>query len=101
MNPTTTMAATAIILQLAAPTRRQNHKPEIAMPTLVEIKQQELEQEVCNIYREVESVAHTASWHQRAVQVAAKTGLSPEGIKKILERNGITNPNKRTNNGCK
>lgn len=71
------------------------------MPTLVEIKQQELEQEVCKIYREVVAVAPTASWHQRAVQVAAKTGLSPEGIKKILERNGISNPNKRTNNGSK
>lgn len=71
------------------------------MPTLVEIKQQELEQEVCKIYREVVAAAPTASWHQRAVQVAAQTGLSPEGIKKILERNGITNPNKRTNNGSK
>ncbi len=71
------------------------------MPTLVEIKQQELEQEVCNIYREVSVNTPTASWHQRAVQVAAKTGLSPEGIKKILERNGITNPNRRTNNGSK
>lgn len=71
------------------------------MPTLVEIKQQELEQEVCKIYREVVAAAPTASWHQRAVQVAAKTGLSPEGIKKILERNGTTNPNKRTGNGNK
>lgn len=71
------------------------------MPTLVEIKQQELEQEVCNIYREVVAATPATSWHQRAVQVAAKTGLSPEGIKKILERNGISNPNKRTNNGSK
>lgn len=78
-----------------------NPKPQTAMPTLVEIKQQELEQEVCKIYREVVAAARAASWHQRAVQVAAKTGLSPEGIKKILERNGITNPNKRTGNGNK
>lgn len=69
--------------------------------SLAEIKQQELEQEVCSIYKQVAEEAPTASWHQRAVQVAAKTGLSPEGIKKILERNGISNPNKRTNNGSK
>lgn len=100
MNPTTTTAAPATKRPLTAPIR-QTHKPQIAMPTLVEIKQQELEQEVCNIYRGVVAAAPTASWHQRAVQVAAKTGLSPEGIKKILERNGISNPNKRTNNGSK
>ena len=93
MNPTTTTTAPATKRPLTAPSRI-NPKPQIAMPTLVEIKQQELEQEVCNIYREV-----IASWHQRAVQVAAKTGLSPEGIKKILERNGICNPNKRISNG--
>ena len=100
MNPTTTTAAPATKRLLTAP-KRNNPKPQIAMPTLVEIKQQELEQEVCKIYREVVAAAPTASWHQRAVQVAAKTGLSPEGIKKILERNGITNPNKKANNGSK
>lgn len=100
MNPTTTTASPATKRPLTAPSRI-NPKPQIAMPTLVEIKQQELEQEVCKIYREVVATAPTASWHQRAVQVAAKTGLSPEGIKKILERNGITNPNKRTGNGNK
>lgn len=71
------------------------------MPTLVEIKQQELEQEICEIYRRVVAEAPTSSWHQRAVRVAAVVGYSPEGIKKVLERNGITNPNKRTNNGSK
>lgn len=71
------------------------------MPTLVEIKQQELEHEVCRLYKAVAAEYTSASWHQRAVKVAAVTGLSPEGIKKILERNGITNPNKRTNNGNK
>ena len=100
MNPTTTTAAPATKRPLTAPSRI-NPKHQIAMPTLVEIKQQELEHEVCKIYREVVTAAPTASWHQRAVQVAAKTGLSPEGIKKILERNGITNPNKRTGNGNK
>lgn len=100
MNPTTTTAAPATKRPLTAP-KKLTHKYQITMPTLVEIKQQELEQEVCNIYREVVAAAPTASWHQRAVQVAAKTGLSPEGIKKILERNGITNPNKRTGNGNK
>lgn len=99
MNPTTTTAEPALRRPLTA--LKQTNKSQITMPTLVEIKQQELEQEVCNIYREVVTAAPTASWHQRAVQVAAKTGLSPEGIKKILERNGITNPNKRTNNGNK
>ena len=98
MNPTTTTTAPAAKRPLTAPSRI-NPKPQIAMPTLVEIKQQELEQEVCNIYREVIATVPTASWHQRAVQVAAKTGLSPEGIKKILERNGICNPNKRISNG--
>lgn len=100
MNPTTTTPVQATKRLLTAPTRI-NLKPQIAMPTLVEIKQQELEHEVCKIYHEVVTTAPTASWHQRAVQVAAKTGLSPEGIKKILERNGISNPNKRTNNGSK
>lgn len=71
------------------------------MLTLAEIKQQELEQEVCKVYRSVVDTFPSASWHQHAVQVAAETRLSPEGIKKILERNGITNPNKRTNNGNK
>ena len=100
MNPTTTTAEPALRRPLTAP-KKQTQKPQITMPTLVEIKQQELEQEVCNIYREVVAAAPTASWHQRAVQVAAKTGLSPEGIKKILERNGISNPKKRANNGSK
>lgn len=100
MNPTTTTAVREPHRPHPAPIKC-NFKTKIAMPTLVEIKQQELEQEVCNIYREVSVNTPTASWHQRAVQVAAKTGLSPEGIKKILERNGITNPNRRTNNGSK
>lgn len=98
MNPTTTTAPTVARRPPQAPPENKP-KPQIAMPTLVEIKQQELEQEVCNIYREVIATVPTASWHQRAVQVAAKTGLSPEGIKKILERNGICNPNKRISNG--
>lgn len=70
-------------------------------PTLAEIKQHEFEQEVCNIYQEVVDTAPEMSWHQRAVQVAAKTGLSPEGIKKLLERNGITNPKRKTSNESK
>lgn len=61
--------------------------------TLKEIKKQEMEQEVCAIYRQVAEEAPATSWHNRTVQVAARTGLSPEGIKKMLERNGITNPN--------
>lgn len=100
MDTTTTSASAATKRPLAA-AERIHTKTKISMPTLVEIKQQELEQEVCKIYREVVAASTTASWHQRAVQVAAKTGLSPEGIKKILERNGITNPNKRTGNGNK
>lgn len=100
MNPTTTTVAPATKRPLTAPPKI-NPKPQIAMPTLVETKQQELHQEICRLYREVASAAPTISWHQKAVQVAAKTGLSPEGIKKILERNGISNPNKRTNNGSK
>lgn len=100
MNPTTTTAARELQRPNPAPIQ-SNSKTKIAMPTLVEIKQQELEHEVCKIYHEVVTTAPTASWHQRAVQVAAKTGLSPEGIKKILERNGITNPNRRTTNGSK
>lgn len=93
MNPTATAARNALerpvehsIVQTKTPT---------TMPTLVEIKQQELEQEVCRIYKGVAEADPNASWHKKAVQVAATTGLSPEGVKKILERNGITNPNKR------
>lgn len=99
MTPTTTAAPATD----RPPTAQQdgNNKNQTAMPTLVEIKQQELQQEVCRIYREVKAADPGASWHKHTVQVAATTGLSPEGIKKILERNGITNPNKRNNDGSK
>lgn len=95
MNSTTTTAANRIKKHpKAAPIQSTNPK-KIAMPTLVEQKRQELEQEVCSIYREVASAEPTLSWHKQTVLVAAKTGLSPEGIKKMLERNGITNPKKQ------
>lgn len=95
MDTTTTKAADRVKpAPEATPTESQ--KPQnTAMPSLVEIKKQELEQEVCQIYKEVAAAEPTASWHKQTVLVAAKTGLSPEGIKKMLERNGITNPKKQ------
>lgn len=99
MNPTATAAKTTLQRALANPI--MNPKTPVTMPTLAERKQQELEQEVCRIYEDVVATVPEMSWHQRAVQVAAKTGLSPEGIKKLLERNGITNPKKRASNESK
>lgn len=95
MNTTTTTAESRVKIDTATATTENSNPQNTAMPTLVEIKRQELEQEVCKIYREVAAAEPTASWHKHTVQVAAKTGLSPEGIKKILERNGITNPKKQ------
>lgn len=97
MNPTTTKAENRESKPSAADPNESITPKPIAMPTLVEQKRQELEQEVCNIYREVAAAEPTSSWHKQAVLVAAKTGLSPEGIKKMLERNGITNPKKAIN----
>lgn len=95
MNTTTTTAESRAKTTSAVVQEEYSNPQNTAMPTLVEIKRQELEQEVCKIYREVAATEPTASWHKQTVQVAAKTGLSPEGIKKILERNGITNPKKQ------
>lgn len=95
MNTTTTTAESRAKTTSAVAQEEYSNPQNTAMPTLVEIKRQELEQEVCKIYREVAAAEPTASWHKQTVQVAAKTGLSPEGIKKILERNGITNPKKQ------
>lgn len=99
MNPQQQTAMT--VKRPPTTSERNKSNPKITMPTLVEIKQQELHQEICKIFRDVEASTPDASWHQRATQVAAKTGLSPEGVKKILEKNGISNPNKRTNNESK
>ncbi len=94
MNPTTTTMAKPANKRL--PDKRDNLKnTQATMPTLVEKKQQELEEEICKMYREVAEQEPNASWHKRSVLVAAKAGMSPEGIKKLLERNGITNPNKK------
>lgn len=97
MNPTTTTAEKQVKEPLTTAPNEANNPQNTTMPTLIEQKRQELEQEVCNIYREVAAAEPTASWHKQTVLVAAKTGLSPEGIKKMLERNGITNPKKSAN----
>lgn len=95
MDTTTTTAESRAKIAPAMAQDENNNPQNTAMPSLAEIKRQELEQEVCNIYREVAAAEPTASWHKHTVLVAAKTGLSPEGIKKMLERNGITNPKKQ------
>lgn len=95
MDTTTTTAESRAKTTSAMEQDNYNNPQNTAMPSLAEIKQQELEQEVCKIYRDVAAAEPTGSWHKHAVLVAAKTGFSPEGIKKILERNGITNPKKQ------
>lgn len=94
MNPTTTTMDQQA-KQPLADTKDNPQNTQATMPTLVERKQQELEEEICKIYREVAGQEPNASWHKQSVLVAAKVGMSPEGIKKLLERNGITNPNKK------
>lgn len=94
MNPTTTTAEDRVKYHPKTAPTESNPNNNISMPTLVELKRQEFEKEVCSIYKEVATSEPTLSWHKQTVLVAAKTGLSPEGVKKLLERNGITNPKK-------
>ena len=65
------------------------------MLSLAEQKKKEMEEEVCDLYTRTKKQNPEASHHKLAVMVAGQTGLSPEGIKGILKRNGITNPQKR------
>lgn len=60
--------------------------------TLKQIKQKEFESEVCEMFAKTAESMPLASMHRIAVTMAQKTGLSPEGIKKILKRNNINFP---------
>ena len=65
------------------------------MPSLAEIKQQEMEQEVIAIFNKVAEDSPEASWHNKLMQVSAQTGLTTNGIAKLLARHEIKNPKKQ------
>ena len=65
------------------------------MNSLTKLKQQEMEQEVIAIYEKVAEASPDASWHNKLLQVSVQTGMTTNGIDKLLARNGITNPKKQ------
>lgn len=93
MTPTTTITPEATIAQELAP-ENINQNPNSMLP-LAEQKKREIEDAVCQLYNQCREQNPGASWHKLTVMVAAQTGYSPEGIKGMLKRNGITNQQKR------
>ena len=88
MYPTTTT-------QERRPQAPENNTQTTAqMISLADQKKKEIEDTVCQLYREAQEENPMASWHKLTVMVAAKTGYSPEGIKGMLKRNGITRENR-------
>lgn len=73
-----------------------NNQNQAPMLSLAEQKKKEMEEEVCDLYARTKEQNPDASYHRLTVMVAGQTGLSPEGIKGILKRNGIANPQKRS-----
>lgn len=74
-------------------TINENQTP---MLSLAELKKKEMEEEVCDLYTRIKEQNPELSYHKLTVMVAAQTGLSPEGIKRMLNRNGIKSSQKRS-----
>ena len=93
MTPTTTTKDPGAHSDGSAPgIFNQNQTP---MLSLAEQKKKEMEEEVCSLYTRTKKQNPEASYHKLTVMVASQTGLSPEGIKGILKRNGIKSTKNR------
>lgn len=87
MTPTTTTQDTGAHSVGSAPgIFNQNQAP---MLSLAETKQKEIAETVIRLFEEARGQNPELSYHKLTVLVAAQTGYSPEGIKKMLNRNGI------------
>ena len=94
MVPTTTTQKTGANHPDGAP--GNNNQNQAPMLSLAETKQKEIAETVIQLFKDAQEQNPELSYHKLTVLVAAQTGYSPEGIKKMLNRNGITNPQKRS-----
>lgn len=89
MYPTT-------MTQETSPQAPENNTQTTAqMVSLADQKKKEIEETICQLFKKAREQNPEASWHRLTVMVAAQTGYSPEWVKKLLQKNGIENPQKR------